>query len=225
MRAADRARAGSASVRQRSMSTTASATGSCSRSATSAGGWPGFGARILNPDDVPKFLNSPQTPVFDKGRLLYGLDRARKPIRAAGPGGDRRRLPGCDRPAPGRFHQRGLADGHGADRAPAVPAQALQPAHRAGARPGCRRRKATLRGLQVARQAMDREQDPVFDARGLLRYEARLQADIRVTTLPTGWTRMRWSSATRRNGSTSVEERPPDGDPCDGDAGGRARPG
>jgi DNA primase len=33
---------------------------------------------------------------------------------------------------------------------------------------------------------MDREQDPVFDARGLLGYEARLQADIRVTTLPPG---------------------------------------
>jgi DNA primase len=46
--------------------------------------------------------------------------------------------------------------------------------------------QATLRGLQVARQAMDREQDPVFDARGLLGYEARLQADIRVTTLPAG---------------------------------------
>jgi DNA primase len=33
---------------------------------------------------------------------------------------------------------------------------------------------------------MDREQDPVFDARGLLRYEARMRADIRVTTLPDG---------------------------------------
>jgi DNA primase len=46
--------------------------------------------------------------------------------------------------------------------------------------------KATLRGLQTARQAMDRETEPVFDARGLLGYEARLQADIRVTTLPPG---------------------------------------
>jgi DNA primase len=46
--------------------------------------------------------------------------------------------------------------------------------------------KATLRGLEIARQAMDHEQDPVFDARGLLGYEARLQADIRVTTLPAG---------------------------------------
>jgi DNA primase len=41
----------------------------------------GFGGRIVDPEDQPKFLNSPQTPIFDKGRLLYGLDRARKPIR------------------------------------------------------------------------------------------------------------------------------------------------
>ena len=46
------------------------------------GNMAGFGARILNPDDVPKFLNSPQTVLFDKGRLLYGLDQARKAIRA-----------------------------------------------------------------------------------------------------------------------------------------------
>jgi len=43
----------------------------------------GFGTRIVDPDDLPKFLNSPETPIFSKGRLLYGLDRARKPIRAA----------------------------------------------------------------------------------------------------------------------------------------------
>jgi DNA primase len=42
----------------------------------------GFGARILNPQDMPKFLNSPQTALFDKSRLLYGLDRAKKAIRA-----------------------------------------------------------------------------------------------------------------------------------------------
>ncbi len=46
--------------------------------------------------------------------------------------------------------------------------------------------KATLRGLQIARQTMDREAEPVFDARGLMAHESRLQADIRVTTLPEG---------------------------------------
>ena len=43
----------------------------------------GFGARIVDPNDNPKFLNSPETAIFTKGRLLYGFDRARKPIRAA----------------------------------------------------------------------------------------------------------------------------------------------
>jgi DNA primase len=43
----------------------------------------GFGARIVDPNDIPKFLNSPETPIFTKGRILYGLDRARKPIRTA----------------------------------------------------------------------------------------------------------------------------------------------
>ena len=46
--------------------------------------------------------------------------------------------------------------------------------------------KATMRGLQIARQTMDRETEPVFDARGLMAHESRLQADIRVTTLPEG---------------------------------------
>ena len=35
----------------------------------------GFGGRILG-DGEPKYLNSPDTPLFDKGRTLYNLDRA-----------------------------------------------------------------------------------------------------------------------------------------------------
>lgn len=37
----------------------------------------GFGGRVLG-DDKPKYLNSPETPVFHKGRELYGLYEARK---------------------------------------------------------------------------------------------------------------------------------------------------
>jgi DNA primase catalytic core len=40
----------------------------------------GFGARALA-DEVPKYVNSPEGPRFSKGRLLYGLDRARGAIR------------------------------------------------------------------------------------------------------------------------------------------------
>jgi len=41
----------------------------------------GFGARALNPDDNPKYLNSPQTTLFDKSSTLFGLDRAKSAIR------------------------------------------------------------------------------------------------------------------------------------------------
>ncbi len=41
----------------------------------------GFGARALAADDNPKYLNSPQTPLFDKSHVLFGLDRAKRAIR------------------------------------------------------------------------------------------------------------------------------------------------
>jgi DNA primase len=146
----------------------------------------GFGARIVNPEDVPKFLNSPQTELFDKGRLLYGLDRARKAIRAS----EQAII------VEGYFdviavHQAGfenvvspmgtaLNEGqfHLLSRLAKRIVLALDP-DAAGD-------KATLRGLQIARQTLERGSEPVFDARGLLGFEARLQADIRVTTLPEG---------------------------------------
>jgi DNA primase len=43
----------------------------------------GFGARVLD-DSKPKYLNSPETPVFSKGRELYGLYEARQAIRERG---------------------------------------------------------------------------------------------------------------------------------------------
>lgn len=146
----------------------------------------GFGARILNPDDVPKFLNSPQTALFDKGGLLYGLDRARKAIRLA----DQAVIVEgyLDVIA---LHQAGFENVI-SPMGTALTEHQLHLLKRFSRRlvlaldPDAAGDKATLRGLQVARQSMDREADPVFDARGLLGYESRLQADIRVTTLPEG---------------------------------------
>jgi len=41
----------------------------------------GFGARRLDPEDTgPKYLNTPETPLYQKGRVLYGLDLARVAI-------------------------------------------------------------------------------------------------------------------------------------------------
>lgn len=41
----------------------------------------GFGARILDPNDNPKYLNSPQSAIFDKSKTLFGLDKAKQAIR------------------------------------------------------------------------------------------------------------------------------------------------
>jgi DNA primase len=43
----------------------------------------GFGGRVLGHGE-PKYLNSPETPVFEKGREVYGLYQARGAIRASG---------------------------------------------------------------------------------------------------------------------------------------------
>jgi DNA primase len=44
----------------------------------------GFGGRVMKAEDTPKYLNSPETPVFEKGREVYGLVQARDAMRAAG---------------------------------------------------------------------------------------------------------------------------------------------
>ena len=40
----------------------------------------GFGGRVMD-DSLPKYLNSPETPVYNKSRSLYGLNRARRSCR------------------------------------------------------------------------------------------------------------------------------------------------
>ncbi|MDE3016717.1 MAG: DNA primase, partial [Pseudomonadota bacterium] len=43
-----------------------------------------FGGRLIATDtgkNIPKYLNSPETPLFKKGEMLYNLDLARKPAR------------------------------------------------------------------------------------------------------------------------------------------------
>jgi DNA primase len=144
----------------------------------------GFGARIVDPNDVPKFLNSPETPIFSKGRLLYGLDRARKAIRAA----DQAVIVEgyLDVIAP---HQAGF-ENVVSPMGTALTEDQLRLLKRYTRKivlaldPDTAGQKAILRGLDAARQAMDREGELRFDARGLLRNEARLQADLRVASLP-----------------------------------------
>jgi DNA primase len=144
----------------------------------------GFGARIVDANDIPKFLNSPETPIFSKGRLLYGLDRARKPIRTE----DQAVIVEgyMDVIA---LHQAGF-ENVVSPMGTALTENQLRLLKRFTRRivlaldPDTAGQKAVLRGLDAARQAMDREGDFSFDARGLLRHEARLQADLRVASMP-----------------------------------------
>lgn len=41
----------------------------------------GFGGRVINGSDSPKYLNSPETVIFNKRHLLFGLDQAQKSIK------------------------------------------------------------------------------------------------------------------------------------------------
>ena len=43
-----------------------------------------FGARSLRSDQEPKYLNSPESPIYRKSRVLYGLSQTRGEIRRAG---------------------------------------------------------------------------------------------------------------------------------------------
>ena len=146
----------------------------------------GFGGRILDPNDIPKFMNSPQTVLFDKGRLLYGLDRARRPIRAA----DQVVI------VEGYLdviavHQAGY-ENVVSPMGTALTEDQLRLLKKFTRKivlaldPDTAGQKAVLRGLEAARTSMDREEELRFDARGLLRHEARLQADLRVANMPDG---------------------------------------
>jgi DNA primase len=146
----------------------------------------GFGARTLEKDGLPKYLNSPQTLLFDKSRLLFGLDLARRHIREA--------------------RQAVIVEGYldvmqawqagyrnvVAQMGTALTEEQLRQLQRyakqfvlaldadaAGA-------KATMRSLEVARETLDRDYEIRFDARGLVQSEGRLKADIRIITLPEG---------------------------------------
>lgn len=146
----------------------------------------GFGARALDPEDVPKYLNSPQTALFDKRKLLYGLDQARKAVRSEDEVVIVEGYMGVI-----------LPQQHGYRNVVATMGTALTDDHLRMVKRYTKRIvlamdsdaagvKATLRGLEVARESLDRSQDLVFDARGLLHREARLRADLRVATLPSG---------------------------------------
>lgn len=146
----------------------------------------GFGGRALAEDQQPKYLNSPQTPLFDKGAVLYGLDQAAAAIRREG----RAIL------VEGYFDVI-VAHQYGFQNVVAPMGTALTPTHvhllkrltqrlflaldadAAGA-------MAMQRGFEVIREAMDERAVPVPDPRGLVRFERELDGEVRIVVLPAG---------------------------------------
>jgi len=144
-----------------------------------------FGARALD-DTQPKYLNSPQTSLFDKGRLLFGLDSAREAIRATG------RAVVVE-----GYMDVLMARQHGMDNVVATMGTALTEAHLSQLARLTRRlvlaldadeagNQATLRGLNLARETMRRRPVPVLTPAGRVRFEDRLDVDLRILALPVG---------------------------------------
>lgn len=146
----------------------------------------GFGARTLDPEGVPKYLNTPQTELFDKGRTLFGLDRARDAIRTAG---EVVVVEGYTDVI--RAHLAGFRN------VVASLGTALTDHHVVLLKRYARRvvlaldadaagEAATLRGLEVAKDAATGDAVPVPTGRGVVRFEHRLEVELRVATLPAG---------------------------------------
>jgi DNA primase len=145
----------------------------------------GFGGRVLG-EGVPKYLNSPQTPLFDKSSLLFGLDQAKAGIRTSG-----------EAVIVEGYMDVLMAHQYGINNVVAEMGTALTEAQLQLLKRHTQRfvlaldsdsagDQATLRGLDVARQVMDHEVVPVPTPRGLIRFEERLAADIRIVSLPEG---------------------------------------
>jgi DNA primase len=151
-----------------------------------------FGGRELGGGSV-KYLNSPQTPLFDKSATLFGLDLARDAIRRA----DRAIIVEgyMDAVVP---HQ------HGTRNLVACIGSAITDKHVRVLKKLTRRlalaldpdtagQSATLRGIAVAQEAFDRVAVPVVTAsdwhgasRGYVRFEEQVDAEITVVRLPAG---------------------------------------
>ena len=145
----------------------------------------GFGGRVLD-DGLPKYLNSPQTPLFDKSSVLYGIDLAKGAIRRENMAviveGYMDVL---------MAHQHGIANvvasmGTALTEAQLRLLKRLTKKFTLALDADAAGDQATLRGLAVARETLDRQIVPVPTPRGLISYEGRLDAEIRIITLPEG---------------------------------------
>lgn len=145
----------------------------------------GFGARTLT-DAEPKYLNSPQTPLFDKSATLYGLDLAKEAIRQQ----DLAVIVEGYMDVLGA-HQAGFCNvvaslGTALTEKQLGLLKNLTKRYAFALDPDAAGEAATLRGLEVAREALARKTVPVPIGAGLIGFEERLAAELFVIPLPLG---------------------------------------
>ena len=145
----------------------------------------GFGGRALD-DSLPKYLNSPQTAVFDKSSTLYGIDRAKGSIRkqnlAVVVEGYMDVL---------AAHQYGFNNvvaslGTALTEKQVGIIKKLTKSLTLALDADAAGEMATLRGIEVASHTFDQKVVPLPTSQGLVKYENLLDAEIRVMVLPPG---------------------------------------
>jgi DNA primase len=146
----------------------------------------GFGGRAIG-EAVPKYLNSPQSPVFDKSGLLYALDRAAESIR-------REQLAVIVE----GYLDAIAAHQHGYTNVVASMGTALNPRHVELLKRFTRQValaldsdsagiEAAARGEQLIREMDDRERvEVVVDWGNLVRVQSRAPVDVRIFSVPSG---------------------------------------
>jgi len=145
----------------------------------------GFGARTLT-DAEPKYLNSPQTLLFDKSATLYGLDLAKDAIREQN----------LAVIVEGYMdvigaHQAGFCNvvaslGTALTEKQLGSLKNLTRRYAFALDPDAAGQAATQRGLELAREALARKTVPVPIGAGLIGFEERLAAELFVIPLPPG---------------------------------------
>ncbi len=145
-----------------------------------------FGGRALG-DAQPKYMNSPQTPLFDKGRVLYGLDLAREAVRAS------QSIVIVE-----GYVDVIIAHQYGFRNVVAPLGTALTSEHVGVVKKLQTRRvylaldadaagvKATLKGLQTLRENLDGHEVPVPTPQGYIRWEREIEAEVRIIAMPDG---------------------------------------
>ncbi len=145
----------------------------------------GFGARALESEQTPKYLNSPQTILFDKGATLYGLDLARKHIHQADQvvivEGYMDAIQAYQQGAKNVVAQMGTALTEPQLKQLAAVATKIVLALDSDAAGNA----ATIRSLSVLRHLLPKKQQATSTSRGI-EFEAHFTQDIYVVSLPAG---------------------------------------